>query len=60
MIALLWVFQGKTGLYSYASSYLIFHVCIFPRMYFHVCVPLCLEAFGLEKSGLKHSLAVWN
>ena len=60
MIAFSWMFQGKAGLYSCASSYLIFHVCIFPRMYFHVCVALCLEAFGLERSGLKHSLAVWN
>lgn len=60
MIALSWVFQGKAGLYSYASSYLIFHVCVFPRMYFHVYVPLCLETFGLEKSALKHSLAMWN
>lgn len=51
------VWQGKAGLHSYTHSYLIFHVRSFPCMYCRVCVPLCLEAFGLEKSGLKTKLS---
>lgn len=51
------VWQGKAGLHSYTHSYLIFHVRSFPCMYCRVCVPLCLEAFGLGKSGRKTKLS---